>query len=360
MNPSKAGEFSSSSVLISPREPIDINLAEGLVVSLEEVESSAGLLSYKGRQVLLYIRDHGSSVLGAIEDGSTGRKYHVADCKVLKIMRERGRFDRYVVTNDTSEQFIVTGSNKYSGQYIEGEAGLKVCKVCLAHLNYQGYQVGGEKRTIFNRFTMDEFFSTFSSHFKHLPTKRADDIRDIYTSDWPRISSNYKYTKGYCCEKCNVNLSGVRTSYLLHTHHKDGVKSNNLDSNLIALCIDCHSKEAFHEHMFVTHEQRQMIIQLRNQQGILNSSNSWHDLFEFSDPAVHGVLHLCKKQRLSKPKVGFSINGPQSKIIAELAWPLHNLAVVLDSYEKMALERVGWKAYSTDEFIENFEQINIC
>ena len=35
----------------------------------------------------------------------------------------------------------------------------------------------------------------------------------------------------------------------LHTHHMDGVKSNNNFSTLKCLCINCHEKQPGHEHL---------------------------------------------------------------------------------------------------------------
>ncbi|PMG78006.1 hypothetical protein BCU83_14840 [Vibrio breoganii] len=148
---------------------------------------------------------------------------------------------------------------------------------------------------------------------------------------------------------------------LLHTHHKDGVKTNNSEPNLIALCADCHSKEAFHEHLFVSHKERQTIISLRKQQLIINDHNSWQELFDYADSAVHGVLHMCQRNRTSMPEVGLDITNQHSEIIAtaELAWPLQKIAVVLDDEEKHILQNAGWKSLRTDELIQNFERVHI-
>lgn len=70
-------------------EPIDIELGEGKEIELKDVEYGTGLLSYKGRQILLYIQDHGGSVGKALKDGAVGKKYHVADCRTLQSMRAK-------------------------------------------------------------------------------------------------------------------------------------------------------------------------------------------------------------------------------------------------------------------------------
>lgn len=358
MKPGEMVKFFASETL-KARDPIDISLGAGVEVDISDVEVTAGLLSYKGRQVLLYIRDHGTGVRKALEDGSQGRKYHLADCKVLQGMREKGRFERYVVTNDTSDQFLVTGYDRFTNEQLEGSTDLKVCKTCLNHLNYKGYQAGGIKTKIFEAFTMDEFFSTYSSHFAYLPGRQADDKNDGYTKDWVSVSSDYKLSKKFTCESCHVDLSQFEHKKLLHTHHINGVKSDNREANLKALCADCHSKQLFHEHMFVPRKDKQTIIELRKQQSLINDQNNWQELFEYSDAAVHGVLYLCQKRGAQKPEVGFDIQDSQSTIIgsAELAWKGAKIAVVLDDDEKPQLESIGWRVFKTSELIINYDSI---
>jgi hypothetical protein len=358
MKPGEMVKFSASETL-KARDPIDISLGAGVEVDISDVEVTAGLLSYKGRQVLLYIRDHGTGVRKALEDGSQGRKYHLADCKVLQGMREKGRFERYVVTNDTSDQFLVTGYDRFTNEQLEGSTDLKVCKTCLNHLNYKGYQAGGIKTKIFEAFTMDEFFSTYSSHFAYLPGRKADDKNDGYTKDWVSVSSDYKLSKKFTCESCQVDLSQFEHKKLLHTHHINGVKSDNREANLKVFCADCHSKQLFHEHMFVPRKDKQTIIELRKQQSLINDQNNWQELFEYSDAAVHGVLYLCQKRGAQKPEVGFDIQDSQSTIIgsAELAWRGSKVAVVLDDAEKPQLESIGWRVFKTSELIINYDSI---
>ncbi|WP_394151532.1 HNH endonuclease [Vibrio maritimus] len=355
MNPGEIVKFEVTQSL-EARDPVDISLGVGLEVDITDVEVTAGLLSYKGRQVLLYIRDHGTGVRKALDDGSSGRKYHLADCKVLQGMREKGRFERYVVTNDTSEQFLVTGYDRFTNEQLEGSTDLKVCKTCLNHLNYKGYQSGGNRTDIFSKFTMDEFFSTYSSHFEFMPSRNAEKVDDGYTKDWSIVSSNYKASKSYTCESCHVTLDKFEHKRLLHTHHVNGVKSDNRTSNLKALCADCHSKQRFHEHMFVPRNDKQTIIELRKKQTIIRSNNSWQELFDYSDSAVHGVLHLCQQRRTEAPEVGVDIVNTASEIIgsAELAWRNMKVAVVLNDEEKDIVSSVGWKVFKTDEFIQQF------
>ena len=55
---------------------VDTLLEEGIDVGIEELDFSTGIASYKGRQVLLYIPDHGSSLDKVIKDPTQGRSGH--------------------------------------------------------------------------------------------------------------------------------------------------------------------------------------------------------------------------------------------------------------------------------------------
>ena len=110
-----------------PRDPIAIKLeGAGLDVPLEDVEATGGLLGYAGRQVVLYIPDHGRRVDEALLDGwNDGKKVHVADCKVLDTMRQKNRFERYRAVANTSGKFEVFGTSNRTGQSVEGTAELR-------------------------------------------------------------------------------------------------------------------------------------------------------------------------------------------------------------------------------------------
>lgn len=336
-------EFHQNSI-----ETIDLELASGKDVELKDVDVSSGLLSYKGRQVLLYIKDHGQGVYAAISSPSGGRRYHVADCATLKGMREQGRFERYVVTNDTSGEFLI------SGMGIEGKARLQVCQNCLSALNYKGWSTGAIRNEILYHFNMGEFFATYSSFFPHMPSRNAEDMQTGYSDDWAKISSHYRVEKGFCCEECNVNLKAHRT--LLHVHHINGVKSDNKPKNLKALCLDCHSKQPAHQHMILSHSERQLINKLRDEQGLLNSLDDWHELFAYADPGVHGVLHACRKMNLRLPEVAHYLDDGLGGFGArlELAWPRHRFGIAISQADIDDGQKAGWEVVSVADFLENY------
>jgi hypothetical protein len=337
---------------IAPLAAIDIELGIGKEVVLEDVEISNGLLSYHGRQVLLYIQDHGNFIQAALENGIKGNKFHVADCTALQTMRRKKRFERYVATNDLSENFHITGKVYATGNIIEGDARLRVCKFCLNKLNYQGYKYG-RKSAIFANFSIEDFFSTYSSFFPHMPSRLAGTNDADYTPDWREVSTRYKSIKHFKCESCNVDLSSNKS--LLHTHHLNGVKIDNNANNLRALCVDCHRKQPLHEHMFVSHKDMQTINSLRRRQGLTKNSD-WNRIRELADPATLGVIELCRYKALRLPEVGYNLRNNHNEIIAtlELAWPSDRLGVAISSEDILAAKSIGWRVTSVNDAIENW------
>lgn len=256
-------------------DPIDIRLEKGIKVTLSEVTGPDNeLLTYKGRQVLLYIQDHGVHVQDALDNGSKGKKFHVANCRTLEDKRSTGRYERYVTTNNLSGEFYITGHDDSEAKVkIEGRTRLKVCKNCLNKLDYQQYRLTrrADPRTcdqIVAEFDLKAFFATYQSSFPHMPSRRAGQFDGQYTADWGEVARRYKETKNFTCESCHLDLRNALS--LLHVHHINGVKTNNSPSNLKALCIQCHSQQPDHQHITISDENTRRIAELRWEQGWLD------------------------------------------------------------------------------------------
>jgi len=343
----------------TPLDPIDTQLGEGLEVDLQDINFETGLASYQGRQVLLYIKDHNTRVSTALTDGSKGNKYHVADCSKLEEMRAKGRYDRYVVTNKLDGQFSITGHEKYTTETIEGITDLKLCQFCLGHLNYKGFKNikdPAKRKKFVLSFELVDFFDTYSSYFKFMPSGIADAKSQGYSKDWAQVSNNIKLTHNYICQQCNLNLSQYKR--LLHSHHINGVKHDNSTHNLTPLCADCHRKQPNHQHMFISHKDTKIINHLRQEQRLVVKDN-WQDIYKFSDPAMHGIIDMLGKSYLPLPDIAYQITNTHTGEIAdlELAWPIKKTGIAVDKQSAILAHKQGWKVYSMRHSLSKFNEL---
>jgi len=339
-------------------DPIDVELeTSGKEIPLNEIDFDTGLASHKGRQVLLYIKDHSyrDKIKLALKDGSQGNKFHVCDCSTIKDYKKnaRKRMDRYIVMNKLTGIFPIAGTNQLTWKYKEGETRLKVCQNCLVHLNYSNFT--SNRSAVLNEFNLEKFFSTYSSFFSHLPNSSNEQGVEKYSDDWKQVSSEYRKSQQFICSHCSVNLS--TQAHLLHVHHINGVKGDNSASNLTALCADCHRKEPYHGHLFVSRENTVLINQLRKEQGILKN-NKWSEVYEYSDPAMYGILKKIEKDGGRRPNVAYEILGDFDEVIAELelAWPKNKECIVINPEDaEVALKR-GWAVWSLKQVLDSFPE----
>lgn len=336
---------------------IDSGLGEGLVLGedlqLSEIDNDNGILSYKGRQVLLYIPLQTLPIEDVIKNGKLKRakRLHVAECRTLEAMRNDGRYDSYFVTNDINGKYLVKGKSKITKGEVEGVAELGVCMNCLEVLNYKGYadKNYNERNEIFQNLRLSEFFETYSSYFKYYPTQKTS--IGSYTQDWKQISRQYRQTQNYTCEQCGVDLNQYK--WLLQTHHINGVKTDNSSNNLRALCLGCHKKQPKHEHMDVTHKDQLLINQLRREQHKFDCSE-YSDVLQYADSALEGLLLKCRKHNLPTPELGIGVRNGEDFVSIDLAWPRKKFAVVIEKEQIQPLRTQGWTVYLASECLNNF------
>jgi hypothetical protein len=252
-------------------EHIRLQLEEGIEIPLDEVTPEyGGLLTYKGEQVLLYIKDTRKSRYVLEHMPEKAVRFHVAECQTLDRMRRQERFERYVVTTRKDGLFLVEATDPETYELEELEAKLLVCKYCLRTLNYDLYnhRSYADQQGVWLDFSLDEFFGAYSTFFCSKPTYTDQTApKGGYAPRWARISIQYREERQWTCEKCGVNLSSRRG--LLHVHHINGVISDNRHSNLTALCYLCHAQEPNHGRLKPPLNVQLRIKQLRAEQGLV-------------------------------------------------------------------------------------------
>ncbi|CNK85655.1 type II Zorya anti-phage system protein ZorE [Yersinia proxima] len=325
-------------------DPIDIELSAGKEVSIADLDPGSGLISYRGRQVLLYIRDHSGRYDAAIEDGEKGKRFHIAWCRTLDEMRQKNRFERYHATNRVDGLFEID-----DGLGRSQDADLRVCMNCLERLNYKGSIDKIQKRIIFKSFSLNNFFSHYSTCFRHMPKGIHDKANSGYVDNWKEISRSVREQSSYKCNDCGVDLSSTRQ--LCDVHHKNGVKYDNSAENLHVLCKDCHRKQPLHEGIFVTQAEMAIIQRLRSQQGLLKA-DSWKDIYELTDPSVHGDINIMQHKGYQPPVPGLDLQNSAHEIIAtvEAAWPTLKIAVNLTE-----IQVEGWEIFTVGELVKQIQ-----
>lgn len=230
-------------------EDLKLNSIDGLENdNIDEIKILPdGTLVYKDRtRVLIYIRD----VAVYSENWGNLPKFHIANCKTFKEMSENGKKERYVVSTRTNGDFKVNliRNNKEESKIVR----LLVCMNCLHSIQYKRFYnrlPNEEKYNIRDTFSIKEYFDLYPRDLiikKPTYTDLTSRL-NLYSEKWNGISKIHKGEKNYRCEKCNINLENDRK--FLDSHHKDTLKYNENSSNLIALCIYCHSKEKGHGHI---------------------------------------------------------------------------------------------------------------
>jgi len=208
-------------------------------------------LIYKGRRVILYIRD--VTVMGhRTPDTGTLPRFHIANCSTLQNMRAKKRYSRYVVAARDNGTFAINWIR--DSVVTPKDERLHVCQNCLGELSYDQFTYNmtrDQRGALVERFAIEKFFRQFPRDFvsgSGLGTEQSARIND-YTGDFGQHAQAAKSAVGWRCQSCQTNLESQSMRKYLHAHHVNGIKHNNSPENLLVLCIRCHAGQPGHSHM---------------------------------------------------------------------------------------------------------------
>lgn len=219
---------------------------DGIEIDFDDIDVlSDKTLGYKGYRVVVYIRDQASYGRGR----DTLPKFHLTYCSTLQKMKRMKRWERYVVNHRDDGKFKIN----ITDQGITKTVRLNVCQWCLGQIDWNGFQNESdrsERLRLVENFSLSEFFDRYPRDLMAVRPEHTSDTAPTnhYVKNWPEISTRTKKAHGYKCEGCDTKFVGSDSRFL-DTHHRNGLKYDNADSNLEVLCIGCHAEEPMHTHM---------------------------------------------------------------------------------------------------------------
>ena len=158
-------------------------------------------------------------------------RYHICKCKtIMEFMNEAGQIPEYRQAN-TMPVWVIDTSDNCKDKQIDK---LPLCKNCA--------EIMGD---IDKNTTSDEFVEILKKAAPAPSSPKEEKVEvDVngYTRDWSIISQQFREKHNYTCERCGVKVMNPFESEYIQTHHKNGNKADNRESNLECLCIKCHSE----------------------------------------------------------------------------------------------------------------------
>lgn len=219
-----------------------------------------GHLLYKGRPIILYIRDQFLSL-----ENYEKKKYnpfHICNCEAIRKARMQNRLTgRYVITYNTSGIFNINISviENYDQKRIiyndieTQTVRLKVCETCLHELGWGNFNKyigdtdewwkGGDERKrkeIVRDFDIRQFFAECTSDILSYEDFSDLDFASSATQKKRTLPTEIKLwlkkSSAYRCEVCHK----IFPENMLQIHHLDHNEGNNARKNLVVVCENCH------------------------------------------------------------------------------------------------------------------------
>jgi 5-methylcytosine-specific restriction endonuclease McrA len=160
-------------------------------------------------------------------------KFHLTRCTTIQDFIAMGTF---------RQRYIWSNSNKVD--LVDDTTGQEYKDITLRLCQYCSHQIFGAPSTT------ESFFERLDKTEQEPETIIEVDIFG-YDKNWQKISKIYRQSKDYTCENCGIKPKNNFDKRFWQTHHLDGDKTNNKETNLECLCVLCHSyKDMKHEDNF--------------------------------------------------------------------------------------------------------------
>lgn len=241
---------------VSTEEEIELEKIEGdgLIVQdwkpIAAPEADGILRGKDGKKLIVYIPEF-------------GKKFHFTDCAALKRMDSEERSDRYVIARGNSTKFRIN-----IGLPWETYEQLDPCLYCMKATKYglgllQKYR---NKDLAVRSFDMMEWFAIENDNtlFRKPRYDEFTTPKHVYSEDFDKISREFREKSMWRCKICRIDLGEVQNRKFLHVHHRNGVKGDNRDENLLALCVRCHATRPSHAHMKSLPDYNEFINKFKN------------------------------------------------------------------------------------------------
>lgn len=156
-------------------------------------------------------------------------RFHITNCDTISKQKRRSNFNGHYVFSSEP----VTD--------LSGADGIKkdilLCGYCR---RMDGLDSKINSTSYYEDYLLDSF-NKGNFYEEDLP-EEIDVDKYGYTPDWDETSRLYRIKKNFTCENCGIDLNiSYSDGYYLETHHINGNKTDNNDSNLKCLCVLCHS-----------------------------------------------------------------------------------------------------------------------